>query len=155
MSSENDDESPFVGAMLRMVWQSVRDEIADNLAKAGYEDIRIAHVLLFRYPGPDRKRPSELGAQLQLSKQSVNDLLRHLEKAGYLDLEVDPVDARARLVRLTRKGRKLEKTARQAARSAERGVERRLGSQRFAELKGMLAALTADIRDADATEPRE
>lgn len=138
MSSEIDEAAPFVGAMLRMASQSVRDEITMRVARAGYDDIRSAHVLLFRYPGPDGLRPSDLAARLQLSKQSINDLVRHLEQAGYLTLEPDPEDGRARRVRLTVKGKRLQRSAREAAAAAERRIEEDLGPGRLKELKEML-----------------
>ena len=133
--------------MLRLAWQSIRDEIADHVSEAGYGDIRTGHVLVFRYPGPDGLRPSDIGAQLQLSKQSVNDLLRSLEQSGYLTLEPDPQDGRARRVRLTERGRRLEKAARNAARAAERRIAETLGPTQLKELKTMLALLTR--READ------
>jgi len=44
-----------------------------------------------------------LADQLQITKQSVNDLLRHLEQHGYITRQHDPTDGRARIVRLTPK----------------------------------------------------
>ncbi len=132
-----------------MAWQAVRDEIASYVARAGYDDIRSAHVLVFRYPGPEGLRPSEIGAQLQLSKQSVNDLVRHLERTGYLTLEPDPLDGRARLVHLTARGKRLQRTAREAARSAERRFEETLGPDRLKDFKEMLASVTRSAGEGD------
>ena len=60
-----------------------------------------------------------LADQLQITKQSVNDLLRHLEQHGYITRQHDPTDGRARIVRLTAKGRRLDTTVGYEARSAE------------------------------------
>jgi DNA-binding MarR family transcriptional regulator len=40
----------------------------------------------------------------QISKQRANDLLRDLERLGDLELEPDPTDSRARIIRLTKRG---------------------------------------------------
>ncbi len=96
--------------MLRVGWQFVWEQIFSGVLAAGYDDLNPAHISAFRYPTLDRQRPTELADQLQITKQSVNDLLGHLEQRGYLTREPDPTDGRARVIRLTAKGRRLEKT---------------------------------------------
>jgi DNA-binding MarR family transcriptional regulator len=56
----------------------------------------------------DGLRPIELAERLRITKQSVNDLLGHLEQHGYLIREPDPADRRARVLRLTAKGQHFE-----------------------------------------------
>ncbi|MCA9502064.1 MAG: MarR family transcriptional regulator [Spirochaetaceae bacterium] len=148
MSSEIDVPRPYLGALFRLVWQWMRDQIAEEVRAAGYAELRSAHVLVFRYPGPDGLRPSELGAQLQLSKQSINDLLGHLEQGGYLRRAPDPADGRARVVRLTAKGRRLERKAREAAYAAERRLVERIGPRETEALRKTLERLARDITTA-------
>ena len=45
-----------------------------------------------------------LAEEVGITKQSVNDLLGHLEGRGYLVRVPEPVDGRARVIRLTAKG---------------------------------------------------
>ncbi len=72
------DELPrYVGAMLRVVWQWVRDQMYAGVVAAGYDDLNAAHVGLWRYPGLDGLRPSQLADRAGITKQSVNDLLGH------------------------------------------------------------------------------
>src|SRR3974390_3824579 len=74
----------YIGAMTRVVWQWVRDEMYLGVVAAGYDDLNAAHVGLWRYPGLDGLRPSQLADRLGITKQSVNDLLGHMEQHGYL-----------------------------------------------------------------------
>src|ERR1700726_329286 len=104
------ERSPYVGAMLRVVWQWVRDQMYAGVVAAGYDDLNAAHVELWRYPGLDGLRPSHLADHVGITKQSVNDLLGHLERHGYLRRVPDSVDGRARVIRLTAKGRRLAET---------------------------------------------
>ena len=140
MSSEF--SGPHVGAMLRHVWQQVWREIFSGVSAAGYDDVNPAHVGLFRHPGLDGQRPSELAEQLQITKQSVNDLLGHLETHGYLTREPDPDDGRARVVRLTAKGRRLQKTIHGQAQAAEHRIADTLGVRRYTQLRHALEDLT-------------
>src|SRR6188472_3376502 len=96
----HDPTVPGIGALLRFALHDVRERIYAGVARAGFDDIRAAHITLFRWPGPDGRRPTEVAADAQISKQRVNDLLRDLERAGYLQLRADPTDQRARIIEL-------------------------------------------------------
>src|SRR6516162_7212171 len=94
----------YIGAMLRDVWQWVRDQMYAGVVAAGYGDLNAAHVGLWRSPGLDGLRPSQLADHVGITKQSVNDLLGHLEGHGYLVRVADSADGRARVIRLTSRG---------------------------------------------------
>jgi len=136
-----------VGALLRAAWKGVRDHIDEAVKAAGYVDITGAHVSLFRHPTLDGMRPTDLAGEMQLSKQAVNDLLRDLERQGYIRRDVDPADRRSRLIRLTAKGMKLEDTVRLAARDAERQLERELGRDRFRSFREALGEAARILND--------
>ncbi|HEX4528015.1 MAG TPA: MarR family winged helix-turn-helix transcriptional regulator [Acidimicrobiia bacterium] len=142
MSSDSDRGGPYVGAMLRLVWQWVWEQISSGVSDAGYDDINPAHIALFRYPSLDGLRPSEVAARSQITKQSVNDLVGHLEQRGYVVRTPDPADGRARILRLTTKGHRLETTINHQAHAAELGIAEMLGPRRFATLRNSLEELT-------------
>lgn len=125
---------PRTGALLRLAWQRVREDIYHRVVEDGYNDLNPSHVALFRYEGLDGRRPSELAESMQITKQSINDLLRRLEQTGYLELRPDPDDKRARLVRLTARGKKLDDAIRRHAQSAESVLVSELGEDAFRQL---------------------
>jgi DNA-binding MarR family transcriptional regulator len=125
------DKGPYIGALLRMAWQRVRARIYSGVQHDGYTDLNPAHVSLFRYEGIDGKRPTQVAEAMQITKQSVHDLIRHLERRGYAQFRPDPSDRRARLIRLTPKGRRLAATARKYAIAAENELKQELGHARF------------------------
>jgi DNA-binding MarR family transcriptional regulator len=131
----------YVGAILRVVWQWVRDQMYEGVVAAGYDDLSAAHVGLWRYPGLDGLRPSQLADLAGITKQSVNDLLGHLERHGYLGRVPDPADGRARVIRLTSKGRRLQQTIYAEAGAAEMQIAEILGPRRFAQLHSSLELL--------------
>jgi DNA-binding MarR family transcriptional regulator len=136
--------APWIGALLRLVWQDVRNQIGESVRSAGFPDVTQAHISLFRYPGLDRCRPTQLADELQISKQAVNDLLRDLECRGYLTREVDGADRRSRLIRLTDRGTELEHAIQTAAQHADADLERRLGAERFQALRATLIDAARD-----------
>ena len=150
MSSDSFDEpnggpSPYVGAMLGVVWQWVRDQLYAGVVAAGYDDLNAAHVGLWRYPGLEGLRPSQLADRRGITKQSVNDLLAHLEQHGYLLRVPDPADKRARVIRLTSKGWRLQQAIYAEAGSAQLRIAEILGPRRFAQLHSSLELLTEQL----------
>jgi DNA-binding MarR family transcriptional regulator len=145
MSTDSFENQRYVGAMFRVVWQWVRDQIYVGVVDAGYDDLNPAHVALFRHPSLDGLRPTELAMQLQITKQSVNDLVGHLEACGYVIRTADPADGRARVVRLTTRGRQLERTINAHARRAEQRIADTLGPRTFAQLRRALEQLSTSL----------
>jgi len=144
-----DGESrPYVGALLGVVWQWVRDQLYAGVVAAGYDDLNAAHVGLWRYPGLEGLRPSQLADRRGITKQSVNDLLGYLEQHGYLLRVPDSVDRRARVIRLTPKGWRLQKTIYAEAASAQLRIEEILGPRRYAQLHSSLELLTERLADS-------
>src|ERR1700722_3540289 len=141
----NGERSPYVGAMLRVVWQWVRDQLYAGVVAAGYDDLNAAHIGLWRYPGLEGLRPSQLADRAGVTKQSVNDLLGHLEQHGALLRVPDSADGRARVIRLTSKGRRLEQTIYASAGTAQLRIAEILRPRRFAQLHSSLELLTEQL----------
>ena len=73
-----------------------------------------------------------------MSKQAMNQLLRSLEELGYLERSDAPDGGRARIVRLTKRGRAAYAKIHDVLRDIEREWSAELGPRRFAELKALL-----------------
>ena len=146
--------SPYIGALLRVAWQWVREQMYAGVVAAGFDDLNAAHVGLWRYPGLEGLRPSQLANRVGITKQSVNDLLGHLEQHGYLLREPDSADGRVRVIRLTPKGRRLQQTIYAAAGAAQQQIENILGPRRFAQLHSSLELLTEQLEDSQPAPQR-
>ena len=147
MEDEIAQRTPFVGALMLVGWQWVRDQVFDGVRAAGYDDLNPAHVGLIRYPTLHGMRPIEIANRMQITKQSVHDLLGHMEQRGYLTREEDPADRRARVVQLTEKGRRLERVVRAQAAAAEAHIADLLGERRFNQLRDALTILVAELNE--------
>ena len=127
--------------MLRFAWLSFREQLYAAVHEAGYTELQSAHVLLFRYPTIEGMRPGELAEQSNLSKQAVNDLLRQLEAWGYLTLEPDRRDRRAKRIALTSRGQALMDAMFDAAHEVAAEWADRVGRDRFDAFRATLADL--------------
>lgn len=70
-------------------------------------------------------------------------LVDYLERRGYVVRVPDPQDARAWLVRLTERGRNVDRRARATIRQVEREWAERLGERRVRQLHEALRDLAA------------
>jgi DNA-binding MarR family transcriptional regulator len=160
MSPTSRHGPPLIGALLRMPWERVNEQLLAGLHERGFTDIGAAHLSVLQWPGPDELRPSELAAQSRMSKQALNYLLGQLERLGYLQRRDDPRDQRFKRIALTGRGRRAAQAMRDIVRNLEREWEHELGTERFAQLRLLLtdlnehlAAAPTRTRSIDAAEP--
>ena len=128
----------LIGALLRVPAQAIQRRIISELNAAGFEELRVPHMAVLQFPGPDGVRPGLLAERAGMSKQAMNQLLRSLEGLGYLVRSDAPDEGRARVVRLTRRGRAAYAKIHDILRDIEREWSAVLGPRRFAALKRLL-----------------
>jgi DNA-binding MarR family transcriptional regulator len=123
----------------------VRARMLATLHEHGFTDIVAAHLVLLRWPGPPGRRPSEIAAESEMSKQAVNYLLGQLETLGYLERHPDPDDHRSRQVHLTPRGRDVATTMRRAVSEIETEWTTLLGHDDFEQLRTLLTRLSEGL----------
>ena len=128
----------LIGALLRVPAQAIQRRIVTELNAAGFVELRVPHMAVLQFPGPDGVRPGLLAERAGMSKQAMNQLLRSLEGFGYLVRSDAPDEGRARMVRFTRRGRAAYAKIHDVLRDIEREWSTVLGPKNFAELKGLL-----------------
>jgi DNA-binding MarR family transcriptional regulator len=149
-SSEPAGPEP-IAPVMRVLWQEVRDRIHVAFAEGGYADVRAEHLAVLQHPGPNGQRPSTLAARAGMSRQAINHLVSHLERAGYLERYSDPAASNARLVRLTERGQELMDHIQTVAAAIEREWAQDIGAVRLEELRTTLT----DLRTARQARSRE
>lgn len=132
---------PQIGALLRMAWEELQAEIFSGLLAAGFEDFPQHLRPVMRYPPIDGMRPGGLAVQLGLSKQAANDILRDLERLGYVRLERDPSDGRARIVRYTERGWRFYDVGAQLSRDVGRRWAQEMGEDQYARFEAALRSI--------------
>lgn len=128
----------LIGALLRVPAQAIHRRIVSELNAAGFADLRVPHMPVLQFPGPDGVRPGALAERAGMSRQAMNQLLRSLEDLGYIARSDAADEGRARVVRLTRRGRAAYAKIHDVLRDVEREWSAELGEKRFAQLKELL-----------------
>ena len=131
-------EDMLIGALLRVPAQAIHRRIINELNAAGFEELRVPHMAVLQFPGPDGVRPGMLAERAGMSKQAMNQLLRSLEGLGYVARSDAPDEGRARIVRLTKRGRAAYAKIHDILRDIEHQWSAELGARDFAQLKELL-----------------
>jgi len=128
----------LIGALLRAPAQAIHRRIIAGLNAAGFGDLRVPHMAVLQFPGPDGARPGVLADRAGMSKQAMNQLLGSLERLGYITRADAPEGGRARIVRFTKRGHAAWGKAHEVLREIEREWVAELGSRDFGRLKELL-----------------
>jgi len=128
----------LIGALLRVPAQAIHRRIISDLNAAGFDDLRVPHMAVLQFPGPDGGRPGLLAERAGMSKQAMNQLLKSLEGLGYLARSDAPDEGRARIVRLTKRGRAAYAKIHDILQAIEDEWRAELGAKDFTQLKTLL-----------------
>lgn len=133
----------LIGALLRVPSQAIHRRIIRDLNAAGFDELRLPHIAVFQFPGPDGVRPGVLAERAGISKQAMNQLLRSLEDLGYI-LRSGPADqGRTRVIRFTKRGHAAYAKIYDILCDVEREWTAELGARDFARLKDLLTRVWA------------
>ena len=134
-------------AMIRLLdaaFDGFRSELARRIAETDYGDIRITHGCVFGNIDPEGSRLTDLAERAHMTKQSVGEVVSELGQLGYLERVPDPEDGRAKIIRLTDRGRAAQALGRGLIDGVEQEWAERFGSERVAALRDALEAITAE-----------
>ena len=96
---------PLIGALLRVPAHAIFRRIITELNASGFDELRLPHMAVLQFPGPDGVRPGGLAERAGMSKQAMNQLLLSLEASGYIARSTARDNRRTRVVHFTRRGR--------------------------------------------------
>jgi DNA-binding MarR family transcriptional regulator len=135
--------TPFI-RLLNVALDEFSAELTKRVAEAGYSDIRVSHGCVFGNIEPDGSRLTDLAERARMTKQSVGEVTSELEQHGYLERVPDPSDGRAKIIRLTERGREAQLIGFGLIDDIERDWAKQIGPERVAALRDALEAISAE-----------
>ncbi len=144
MSDLPNSTRPPLIRLLDVAFDLMADELADGIAEAGLHDVRPGHGCVFGTIEPGGSRLTDLADRAHMTKQTVGEVATDLERLGYVERVPDPTDGRAKIIRLTDRGRAAQAVGRGVIDGIERDWAERYGEERIAALRDALEALTAE-----------
>lgn len=115
------------------------------MAHAGYPELTLAlGSNVMRFLGQDGLRIGTIAQLAGVSKQAVSQQVGYLERHGYVTVEPDPADQRAKVVHLTQRGWKTRDVCRPLFGDIEERWDRHYGGD-VRRLRASLEAVAAQL----------
>lgn len=138
---QHEDKPPLnTIAMLGRAYSLLGFQIVDGVIGSGYPQ-KPKHSAVFAQLGPEGARLTDLAKRAGMTPQAMGELVDELEQLDYVRREPDPVDRRAKLVRLTPLGMKVLDAGQKVIVGIEADITERIGADGHAELRRLLGAL--------------
>jgi DNA-binding MarR family transcriptional regulator len=112
------------------------------LSDERFPGLRARHYRLLSFLPDEGERVSRLAQDSGLTKQALAQALAPLEAGGYVEVVPDPADRRARVVRLSDRGREVNAAVRAMLDGVEDAWAARVGTADYATARRVLAAIT-------------
>jgi DNA-binding MarR family transcriptional regulator len=140
--------------LLREPFLLLTDRLMRRLADRGHPQVRAPHRSVFEFLDDGGTQVSTLAERAGVTKQSMAELVAHLERHTYVERLPDPVDGRAKLVVATARGREVFAIARELIRELQLELDSELGAARVAQLRALLIELSATL-ERTSSPPRD
>jgi DNA-binding MarR family transcriptional regulator len=131
--------------LVRQAWLTMRAAVEDALAEHGLSVAQYATMLVLdEHPGASI---SDVARAVASTRQSANELVTGMQRAGLVERRPHPQDRRSQEIRLTPSGRERLAAARPVVHAAEMALEGDLGGDTRAEARAWLTRI-AEARPA-------
>jgi DNA-binding MarR family transcriptional regulator len=134
------DRPDHVVELLGQMFQQLRAEMTRS-ALATHPGVRASHIRVLSLIPADGARMTELAARVDMTKQALGEFVAYLAQRGYLTVDQDLADRRARLVRRTARGEQLRRLAEDTIQALEDRWRGEVGGPRYATFKAVLGDL--------------
>ena len=129
------------------------ERMFERMREAGFRDVREGHGCVFGFIDLEHgSRLTDLAERARLTKQAVGEAVAELERKGYVERVPDPEDGRAKIIKLTERGREVALTGRRLFAEIEREWAEQLGEDLIAGLRR--AAERIAEHEAEPAAPR-
>ncbi|NUT35292.1 MAG: MarR family transcriptional regulator [Hamadaea sp.] len=129
----------LLGAALTVAKRQMEAEVADEP-----HHLRGSHLRLLSLTPAEGMRPTDLAGRIGMTKQSLGEFVATMEQAGFLHVDPDPTDRRARIVRPTEKGLRMQARILEIFDDTEDRWRREIGASDWATFRRVLSRLAAE-----------
>ena len=140
---------PQLARLLLAAHRTLAADLVVELEERGWPDLRASQAALVL--NVDRRfgtRLTELARRAGVTKQAMMIVVDDLEVRGLVRRTPDPEDGRAKVVRLTARGRTFAAECRRAVAAVEARTRRTLGGRRYEGLREALDLLLESEEEA-------
>jgi DNA-binding MarR family transcriptional regulator len=140
---ERQEWNPDLGVLASRLLFSLQEELFEELAAAGYDDLHPRHGAVLAYLDEDGVRATELARLSGRHKQIIGRLIDELEELGYVERRPDPQDRRAKLIFPTERGLEQVRLGDQVVADIEARHAKEVGAKTYAQFRDVLRGVVA------------
>lgn len=129
-----------LATLMFVSYRAMDERVREAMRDAGY-DVTVAQARIAQRIAEDGTRLTELADRAQVTKQTASLLVAALEREGLVERVPDPDDGRARLIRLSARGRQAAQRAMEVVIGVEREWAEHLGPELTDRLREGLVRL--------------
>src|SRR5436190_11152801 len=115
----NQNGEPDFAIIATGVARVVADRLVAAVERAGIDNMRPSFGFVIRALAERDRTLTELAELLAVTKQAAIKVVDEMERRGFVDRTPDPADRRAKVLRLTEKGKRVRRAALTASRRME------------------------------------
>ena len=145
---------PNVARSLMLTARAHTAAVTARLALRGYDDFPFASASLLWLMDEGGTRSTVLAQRAGVTKQAMSQLVRLMERQGYLEQVLDPTDTRAKVVRMTPRGEAVKTACVEVRAELNRTVSRALGMEAADRLAANLDAAASLFGEIGGTRPQ-
>jgi DNA-binding MarR family transcriptional regulator len=147
-----DASTPNVARGLLTAARAHTAAVVARLALRGYVDFPFASASLLWLLDEGGTRSTLLAQRAGVTKQAMSQLIRLMERQGYLEQVTDPSDTRAKVVRMTLRGEAVKNACVEVRDELNQKVAQLVGAEEARQMEAYLDAMTAMFADVTASE---
>jgi len=92
------------GRLIYIIYRYVHEWASVRWKADGWENLQPDHLRLISIVGTDSVNNNELAKRARVSKQAMSKMVMQLEKFGFIDVNPDPKDSRAKVISVNNQG---------------------------------------------------
>lgn len=112
--------------------------VVHRLARRGYIDFPFASASLLWLLDEGGTRSTVLAQRAGVTKQAMSQLVRLMEKQGYLEQVGDPSDTRAKIVRMTARGKAVKTACVEVRQELNQELAHAIGTKQAKDMEAYL-----------------
>jgi DNA-binding MarR family transcriptional regulator len=151
---EQKTEEIDLGILLGLAYQGFTDQLWAALGRKGYDDLGNAYGYVFRALSDEELSQRELATRLGITDQGVAKILGEMVARRYVERRPDPVDARIKRLRLSKRGRSALAAARQFHSDFEQSLIEEAGPGAAKTLRRALELIARRSHEGDLAVAR-
>jgi DNA-binding MarR family transcriptional regulator len=131
------DRPPLI-LLVNRADRAMQGDMVRTAHELGYPQVKQAHNAVFGALGGAGARATDLAVRAGITRQSMGEIVRELVGLGFVTMEPDPLDRRAKLIKYTPAGVELTNGGFQHILDLEGRFAKEFGAERYEQVRDVL-----------------